>query len=77
MLALAAALHQSKPTQQEAIRLATRALAEEPNYVLEGHQSEQLWGVKIRHAAAALLAEPELKASVERARANATWKKRQ
>ena len=77
MLALAAALHQSKPTQQEAIRLATRALAEEPNYVLEGHQSEQLWGVKIRDAAAALLAEPELKASVERARANATWKKRQ
>ena len=77
MLALAAALHQSKPTQQEAIRLATRALAEEPNYVLEGHQSEQLWGVKIRNAAAALLAEPELKASVERARANATWKKRQ
>ena len=77
MLALAAALHQNKPTQQEAIRLARRALAEEPNYVLEGHQSEQLWGVKIRNAAAALLAEPELKASVERARANATWKKRQ
>ena len=77
MLALAAALHQDKTTQQEAISLASRALAGEPNYVLQGHQSEQLWGVKIRNAAAALLAEPELKASVERARANATWKKRQ
>ena len=76
MLALAAALHQNKTHRDESFNLATQALAEEPNYVLEGHQTEQLWGVKIRSAAALLLAEPELKAGVERAKANATWMKR-
>ena len=76
MLALAAALHQKGSARQEAVTLASRALAGEPNYVLEGHQSEQLWGVKIRRAAAILLAVPDLNASVERAKANATWKKR-
>ena len=77
MLALAAALHQSKSRPDEAVSLAMKALAEEPNYVLVGHQTEQLWGVKIRKAAALLLEEPELRAGVERAKANATWKKRQ
>ena len=76
MLALAAALHQNKTHRDEAFNLATQALAEEPNYVLEGHQTEQLWGIKIRSAASLLLAEPELKAEVERAKANATWMKR-
>ena len=76
MLALAAALHQSKTRRDEAFNLANQALAKEPNYVLEGHQTEQLWGVKIRSAAALLLEEPELKAGVERAKANATWMKR-
>ncbi len=76
LLALAAALHQNKTRGDEAFSLANQALAKEPNYVLEGHQTEQLWGVKIRNAAALLLEEPELKAGVERAKANATWMKR-
>ena len=76
MLALATALHQ-KGEQAEAIKLASEALAQNPNYVLPLHQAEQLWGVRIREATAQLLSEPELTSSVERAQANATWKKNQ
>ena len=76
MLALAAALHQ-KGEQTEAIQLASTALAKNPNYVLPLHQAEQLWGVRIREATAELLSEPQLTNSVERAQANATWKKSQ
>ena len=76
MLALAAALHQHRTLRNEAISLAAQALAGEPNYVLAGHQREQLWGAKIRQATAALLAEPDLRPDVERAKANATWRKR-
>ena len=76
MLALATALHQ-RGEQTEAIQLASTALAKNPNYVLPLHQSEQLWGVRIREATAQLLSEPELANSVERAQANATWKKSQ
>ena len=77
MLALAAALHQKGHVSDVPIRLAREALDQEPNYVLIPHQIEQLWGVKIRQAAARLLALPEMASSVERAQANATWKKRQ
>jgi cytochrome c-type biogenesis protein CcmH/NrfG len=70
-LALAAALNGEKPGNSESLELAARALAEEPNYVLDSWQKEQLWGTRLRSAAAKLLAEPALKADVERAQANA------
>ncbi len=77
LLALAAALHQQGHVSEVSIEMAREALNKEPNYVLTPHQIEQLWGIKIRQAAAELLASPEMDSSVERARANATWKKRQ
>ena len=76
MLALASALFQQGGRREEAITHAREALAKDPNYVLPPHQEEQLWGFRIRGAAAQLLDEDELADSVERARANATWKKR-
>jgi tetratricopeptide (TPR) repeat protein len=77
LLALAAALHQQGDNSDVPLGMAREALDQEPNYVLTPHQIEQLWGVKIRQAAARLLALPEMASSVERAQANATWKKRQ
>ena len=77
LLALAAALHQQGDNSDVPLSMAREALDKEPNYVLNPHQVEQLWGVKIRQAAARLLALPEMASSVERAQANATWKKRQ
>jgi hypothetical protein len=73
-LALAAGLYASDPTGQrpEALRLAEMALNEEPNYVLDSYQSEQLWGEKLRGDTRRLLSQPELKLVVERAMANAT-----
>ena len=72
-LALGAALFQSSNAgHAEAIRLAEAALADEPNYVLDSYQKEQLWGSKLRGAARELLTRPELKAAVERAIANAS-----
>jgi tetratricopeptide (TPR) repeat protein len=56
----------------EAIRLASQALANDPNYVLDRFRKEQLWGERLRAATRALLAQPELKASVDRASANAS-----
>ena len=77
MLALAAALHHQGDDLEIPLKLAREALDQEPNYVLTPHQIEQLWGAKIRRAAALLLEVPEMASSVERAQANATWKKRQ
>ena len=77
LLALAAALHQQGDDSDTPLKMAREALNQEPNYVLTPHQIEQLWGVKIRQAADRLLALPEMASSVERAQANATWKKRQ
>lgn len=77
LLALAAALHQQGDDSEVPLKMAREALNKEPNYVLTPHQTEQLWGLKIRQAAAELLASPEMASSVERAQANATWKKRQ
>jgi cytochrome c-type biogenesis protein CcmH/NrfG len=72
-LALAAALQNQGPqARQEALQLAENSLAEEPNYVLDSYQKEQLWGTKLRAATRQLLALPELKAVVERALLNAT-----
>jgi tetratricopeptide (TPR) repeat protein len=72
-LALAAALYNEQPTTTtEAFQLAESALADDPNYVKEEYQKEQLWGPLLRDAARRLLAEPSLKPAVERAKANAT-----
>ena len=71
MLALAAALNKQKPGDSESIELARKALAEDPNYVLPGHQENQLWGLKLRQATETLLSEGALKGAVERAEANA------
>nr|WP_225323196.1 tetratricopeptide repeat protein [Synechococcus sp. RSCCF101] len=71
-LALAAALLQLNGSNRpEARELASEALGEDPNYVLASHQEEQLWGPKLREAARTLLNDPDLKAAVERAMANA------
>jgi tetratricopeptide (TPR) repeat protein len=72
-LALAAALYERNPAERsESLRLAEAALAEEPNYVKESFQKEQLWGPRLRAVTGQLLALPELKAAVERAQSNAT-----
>jgi tetratricopeptide (TPR) repeat protein len=71
-LALASALFDGNPqNRSEALQLAETALNEDPNYVHDAYQKEQLWGVKLRATTRLLLARPELKASVERALANA------
>ena len=71
MLALAAALNQQTPGDAESIELARKALSEDPNYVLPGHQENQLWGPKLRQATDVLLTTPSLRGTVERAEANA------
>jgi len=72
-LALAAALHEASPkNKSEALQLAEKALAADPNYVNDSFQKEQLWGPKLRATTKLLLAEPALKTAVERANANAT-----
>ena len=70
-LALAAAMNAKQPGNLESLQLAAKALAEEPNYVLESWQKEQLWGSRLRSDAAKLFREPTLKADVDRAQANA------
>ena len=73
-LAMAAGLEAKggAANHSEAVRLAGKALAEDPNYVLDSFRKEQLWGERLRAATRALLAQPELKASVDRAGANAS-----
>jgi tetratricopeptide (TPR) repeat protein len=73
-LALASGLFsmaRGSEARAEAIELANQALAADPNYVLDSHQKDQLWGPKLRSATRVLLADPALKTSVERANANA------
>jgi len=70
-LALATALNVKQPGNAESLQLAAKALAEEPNYVLDSWQKEQLWGARLRADTAKLLADPTLKADVDRAQANA------
>ena len=62
---------QVSPGDQESLKLAQKALAESPNYVLSGHQKKQLWGLKLRQATAELFKNPNLQNAVERAEANA------
>lgn len=72
MLALAAGLYVAGGQGQgEAVELASRALDADPNYVLDSYQKDQLWGPRLRSAARVLFSDPSLKASVERANANA------
>jgi len=73
-LALAAGLfgQGGEGQRQEAIRLAQQALSGDPNYVLEAFRKEQLWGERLQAATRSLLSQPELKAAVDRANANAT-----
>ena len=71
-LALAAALFQQQgPARNEALALADKALAAEPNYVLESYQTTQLWGPKLRAATQVLFRDPSLRPAVDRALANA------
>ena len=71
-LALATGLlSQSPANRQDALDLAKKALTTDPNYVLESYQKDQLWGPKLRQATQELLLQNELKAVVERAKANA------
>jgi tetratricopeptide (TPR) repeat protein len=71
-LALGSSLFLTNPQQRdEALRLAKNALNEDPNYVKDSYQKDQLWGPKLRAAARSLLSQPELKSAVERASANA------
>ncbi|MCT0248950.1 tetratricopeptide repeat protein [Synechococcus sp. CS-205] len=72
MLALAAALNARPADQQEALQMASEALAIEPNYVLEAYQKEQLWGPRLRDSTRLLLENPAIKAATDRANANAT-----
>ena len=73
-LAMAAGLEArgGPANHSEAIRLASKALADDPNYVLDTFRKEQLWGERLRAVTRALLAQPDLKASVDRASANAS-----
>ncbi len=72
-LALAAGLFASGPEgRSEALELASKALDNDPNYVLESYQKEQLWGPKLRSTTQQLLLLGELKPVVDRALANAS-----
>jgi tetratricopeptide (TPR) repeat protein len=72
-LALAASLFANGPeNRSEAVELVGKALDTEPNYVLDSHQKEQLWGPKLRSTTAELFKLPELKPVVDRALANAS-----
>jgi tetratricopeptide (TPR) repeat protein len=73
MLALAAGLFSQGPAGRgEAVELVAKALDNEPNYVLESYQKEQLWGPKLRSTTQELLQQGDLKAVVDRALANAS-----
>lgn len=72
-LALAAGLYVlGQQHQKEALELAGKALDDDPNYVLESYQKEQLWGPQLRGVTQKLLGLQQLKAAVERAHANAS-----
>ncbi|MEO1002098.1 MAG: tetratricopeptide repeat protein [Cyanobacteria bacterium J06638_7] len=71
-LALAAAVFErGAEGRREALDRASKALAVEPDYVLDSHQEEQLWGPKLRGTTQRLLELQELRSDVDRAEANA------
>ena len=71
-LALASALNKKEPGNEEAIELAIEALRENPNYVFQKHQKEQLWGDKLQKAAKELLITPALEEARNTALAKST-----
>ncbi len=74
MLALAAANYSTNNNKNESISLAKNALFKNPNYVYIQHQEEQLWGKRLQKATQILFKDPELKSSIEKAKANANIK---
>ena len=68
-LALAAALYETKKNKEISIELAQAALLNNPKYVSEGYQKEQLWGKKLRKSTQKLLSIEELKKNVLEAKA--------
>ncbi len=72
-LALAIALYSLEPNNNEAIRLTTEALQENPNYYFEEHQEEQLWGKKLRESSLKLFKNPKLSNVIDTASANSNF----
>ncbi len=67
MLALASALNQLNKGNIEALKLAKKALALNPNYISTEYQADQLWGQKLQKAAKELFAQPILSSEIEKA----------
>ncbi len=72
-LALAIALYSITPNNSESIPLASAALKENPNYLFEEHQKEQLWGEKLQLAGKELFKNPKLKNVISTAAANSDF----
>ncbi len=75
MLALASALNFLEPGSKEALELANKSLDQNPNYVSEWYQEEQLWGKRLREATTKLFKNSELDEAVTRAIANSESRK--
>ncbi len=73
MLALAAALNANEPKNTESIELAKQALMQNPNYVSEKYQKEQLWGFRLQKATKKLFSNPQLVSDIEKAVANSDF----
>jgi len=72
LLALASALNEVNPLNNESLELAKKSLALNPNYVSSKYQEGQLWGVKLQKATKKLFKNPKLLSDIERATANQT-----
>ena len=72
-LALAIALYSIQPNNNESIPLAKEALKENPNYFFQAHQTEQLWGEKLKAAGVELFKNPKLKSVIKTASANSNF----
>ena len=55
MLAIAAAIFDSKGNNDKSISLAKKALSQDPKYALQQHQKDQLWGKNLQKATKKLL----------------------
>lgn len=71
-LALAIALYSLEPNNTESLRLTKEALQENPNYLYQQHQEDQLWGKKLQLAGQTLFKNPKLKTIIKKAEANST-----
>ena len=74
ILALAAARYSTGKENSESIKFAIKALSQNPNYVSEKYQKEQLWGKKLRNATKKLLKDEALVDTVNKAFVNSTIK---